>query len=107
VLAEAAIRIEALRSDQRALNDKSAVWLDRVRRILALTRIVRVAAGTVAGLDLGDPAVLDSGRPGWEHFGRVLPARGPAMSRRLREFKLDPLWTAAQTAPQEAAQGCR
>lgn len=64
-------------------------------------------SGWPAGLDLGNTAVLDAGQPGWEHFGRVLAAGGPAMLRRLREFKPNPLSTAAQTTLQEAAQRCR
>jgi phage FluMu protein Com len=39
------------------------------------------------GLDLGDTRLFDAGRPGWDIFGRVLIAGGPAMLERLRNAR--------------------
>ncbi len=41
-----------------------------------------------AGLDVGDLAMLERGRPGWEHFGVVIAAGGPALRQRLAEAEL-------------------
>ena len=43
-------------------------------------------SGWPAGLVL-DPAALESGAPGWELFGRIIAAGGPAAVRRLEETK--------------------
>jgi hypothetical protein len=45
-------------------------------------------SGWPAGLDLGATSVLESGRPGWDHFGRVAAAGGPGLLRRLTDLKL-------------------
>jgi hypothetical protein len=71
-------------------------------------------SGWPAGLDLGDPGapgLLDSGTPGWDAFGRVLAAGGPAMLERLgstRPASLSPvtcakLLEAARSAAARAA----
>jgi hypothetical protein len=70
-------------------------------------------SGWPAGLDLGDTRLLDSGTPGWDVFGRVLMAGGPAMLERLRTSRpasLSPeasarLLEAAKSAAARAASG--
>ena len=61
-------------------------------------------SGWPAGLDLGDPAVLDRGTPGWDHFGRVLALGGRAALDRLTKWKPAPLPEAVQKKLLEAAR---
>jgi phage FluMu protein Com len=59
-------------------------------------------SGWPAGLDLGPLGVLDAGRPGWDHFGRVLATGGHEMLTRLTEQRPDAI-SAATLARLRAA----
>ena len=61
-------------------------------------------SGWPAGLDLGNPAALETEFPVWKHFGRVLAAGGPEMLKRLREFKPAPLSAEVRSKLLEAAR---
>ncbi len=61
-------------------------------------------SGWPANLDVGDPQQLDSGRPGWEYFGRILAAGGLAARERLSEFEPAPLMPAVRDRLLEVAR---
>jgi hypothetical protein len=61
-------------------------------------------SGWPAGLDLGDVPTLESGRPGWAHFGRVLAAGGAGMLERLASFTPSPLTRDQKTKLLDAAK---
>ncbi|MEW6253224.1 MAG: hypothetical protein AB1716_21505, partial [Planctomycetota bacterium] len=64
----------------------------------------RWESGWPAGLELGDPAALDTGTPGWDHLGRVLALGGRAALDRLSGFKPAPLAAEVRTKLLEAAR---
>jgi phage FluMu protein Com len=64
----------------------------------------RWESGWPAGLNLGDTRLLDAGTPGWDAFGRVLAAGGPAMLERLRKSSPAPLPSDALGKLREAAK---
>lgn len=64
-------------------------------------------SGWPNGLDLGDPANLDKGQPGWAHFGRVIAAGGPSMLQRLSEDSRGAVPRETCTRLIEAAQKAR
>lgn len=95
----AAAFVIAAAADARVLRPQLELWHEATEQpawVRALAYMVlgsfdarrgRWDSGWPAGLDLGDPTLLDRGRPGWGHFGRVLVAGGTPMKARLLDFR--------------------
>ncbi|MFH1746880.1 MAG: zinc ribbon domain-containing protein [Planctomycetota bacterium] len=62
------------------------------------------ASGWPAGFDPGSHVQLDRGQPGWNHYGRVLAAGGPAMIARTKSYKPAPLNAQLRDRLLEAAE---
>ncbi len=113
--AVAAALVIAAEAGDRAVRPQLELWVEAVDqpawlRAMAYTVLGSLDAragawdsGWPAGLTL-DPAALESGAPGWDLFGRIIAAGGPAAVRRLEETKSASLSTEVRSRLVQAAR---